>query len=41
MDTSTIVLAGVAVVMGVVWMVRRRARLRDSFDNPTSIRFRG
>jgi len=33
MDTSTIVLAALAVVAGALWMMRRRARLRgDQYE---------
>lgn len=33
MDTTTTVLAAIAIVFGVLWMMRRRARLnKDKFD---------
>lgn len=33
MDSTTLILAAVAVVFGALWMMRRRSRLRsDKFD---------
>jgi hypothetical protein len=33
MDVTTLVLVGVAIVFGALWMMRRRSRMRsDKFD---------
>ena len=33
MDSTTLILAAVAIVFGALWMMRRRSRLRsDRFD---------